>query len=254
MKVALISIATVLGLVFSVHFGMVGMAFGSGKKNLPKSFKRAGNVKQKFNRASHKGIAKNRFNRASRKSPKNRFNKLAKKGYAKSRFNRAVRKRNIKNRFNRKSKRGIINSKPYQRSRKRLKSKFGARAGKGYPKASFNKSATQRKPSSLYQNALQRNNPKEKLSRAARAVSKHPQYFGFKNNDAFAKKFRSEVSKNNFAAGQLRNILRNGRRTWGTSGGFPNGYITYTLKNGVGASWKSNGEFIGFRGPKNMNK
>ena len=56
-------------------------------------------------------------------------------------------------------------------------------------------------------------------------------------------------SQINEAANQhLQEILSNGARTYGVSGRYPNGWVTYTLIDGRGASWHSSGGFIGFRG------
>ncbi|MDO5980948.1 hypothetical protein [Flavivirga spongiicola] len=248
MKV-LVNIIALLSLIFSVHLGMTSIN-GNPKKNLPKSFKRAGSIKGKFNRASHKGFAKNRFNRASRPTLKKKFNRFSKKGYAKTRFNSNARKKSLKYIYNKKSKKNFA-KRSFNRksSHYRLKNKFNPPAKKGYIKTKFNKLSSH-KPSRLYKSALSKYK-KSDLTKAGREVTKHPNYFGFKNNKALREKYRSDNAINKLGAQKLKNILRNGTRTRGSGGRYPKGWITYTLKNGTAASWHSNGDFIGFRGLKN---
>lgn len=86
------------------------------------------------------------------------------------------------------------------------------------------------------------------LTNAGRAVTKHPQYFGFESTEALMKAHNTPAALNKLGAQSLKNILRNGTKTTGAGGRYPNGWVTYTLKNGNAASWTSDGIFIGFRG------
>ena len=86
------------------------------------------------------------------------------------------------------------------------------------------------------------------LTNAGRAVTKHPQYFGFESFEALQKIYRSTKAINDLASSRLKDILRNGTMTTGAGGRYPNGWVTYTLPNGNAASWELNGSFIGFRG------
>jgi len=88
------------------------------------------------------------------------------------------------------------------------------------------------------------------LTNAGRAVTKHPQYFGFESTEALMKVYRIPGSLNNLGSSTLKDILRNGARTTGAGGRYPNGWTTYTLPNGNAASWGLDGTFIGFRGIK----
>ena len=88
------------------------------------------------------------------------------------------------------------------------------------------------------------------LTNAGRGVTKHPEYFGFKSTEALMKVHNTPAALNELGARGLKNILRNGVRTTGAGGRYPNGWVTYTLKNGNAASWTSDGVFIGFRGIK----
>lgn len=62
------------------------------------------------------------------------------------------------------------------------------------------------------------------------------------------KVYNTLAALNKLGAQRLKDVLRKGVRTTGASGRYPNGWITYTLKNGNAASWTSDGVFIGFRG------
>ncbi len=86
------------------------------------------------------------------------------------------------------------------------------------------------------------------LTNAGRAVTKHPQYFGFESMEALQKVYRSPEAINNLASSRLKDVLRNGTMTTGAGGRYPNGWVTYTLPNGNAASWGVDGSFIGFRG------
>ncbi|MPT35424.1 MAG: hypothetical protein E2604_10130 [Flavobacterium sp.] len=88
------------------------------------------------------------------------------------------------------------------------------------------------------------------LTNAGRAVTKHPEYFGFESTEALMKVYRSPNALNNLGSSTLKDILRKGVRTTGAGGRYPNGWVTYTLPNGNAASWGLDGTFIGFRGIK----
>ncbi|MDX1920441.1 MAG: hemagglutinin repeat-containing protein, partial [Candidatus Caenarcaniphilales bacterium] len=86
------------------------------------------------------------------------------------------------------------------------------------------------------------------LTNAGRAVTKHPEYFGFNSTESLTKVYRTSEELNKLGADAIKNILRNGTKTTGANGRFPNGWITYTLPDGNAASWSLDGTFIGFRG------
>ena len=86
------------------------------------------------------------------------------------------------------------------------------------------------------------------LTEAGRAVTKHPEYFGFESNEVLRQVYRSDAQINNLASGRLKEVLRRGTISTGAGGRYPNGWTTFTLPNGNAASWGSNGSFIGFRG------
>ncbi|RMM48036.1 hypothetical protein ALQ77_100375, partial [Pseudomonas corrugata] len=86
------------------------------------------------------------------------------------------------------------------------------------------------------------------ISNGGRAVTKHPEYFGFENTEALRKVYRSDAQLNELAENSIRDILRGGVKTTGMSGRYPDGWMTYTLPNGKAASWGLDGKFIGFRG------
>jgi len=88
------------------------------------------------------------------------------------------------------------------------------------------------------------------LTNAGRAVTKHPEYFGFESTEALMKAYRSPGALNNLGSSTLKDVLRNGTRATGIGGRYPNGWVTYTLPNGNAASWGLDGVFIGFRGIK----
>lgn len=87
------------------------------------------------------------------------------------------------------------------------------------------------------------------MSKAGRAVTKRPNYSGFKNADDVGKVYRANEQLNDFASGQVKDMLENGVRTEGA--GLPGsvGWVTYTRSDGVAASWRTDGGFIEFRGP-----
>jgi hypothetical protein len=89
------------------------------------------------------------------------------------------------------------------------------------------------------------------LTVAGRAVTKHPEYFGFTSMENLSKVYRTTDQLNMLGSQSVRNILLDGTRTTGSGGRYPNGWITYTLPDGRAASWTIDGKFIGFRGLKN---
>ena len=86
------------------------------------------------------------------------------------------------------------------------------------------------------------------ISKAGRGVTKHPDYFGFKSTEEVRQVYRTNEQLNEFAGGQVVEILKKGVRTEGDGGPTGQGWVTYTKPDGVAASWTKNGEFIGFRG------
>ncbi len=90
----------------------------------------------------------------------------------------------------------------------------------------------------------------EDFTQAGRAVTKHPEYFGFNDLKSLQKVYNTPEKINELAAETLKDIIRNGDVTSGAGGRYPGGWQTYTLPNGTAASWHSGGDFIGFRGPR----
>ncbi|GAB7530634.1 hypothetical protein PS3A_30450 [Pseudomonas sp. 3A(2025)] len=86
------------------------------------------------------------------------------------------------------------------------------------------------------------------ITNAGRAVTKHPEYFGFNSTQELRQVYRSDAQLNDLAGKSVRNILENGVKTTGAGGRYPNGWVTYSLPDGRAASWSASGEFIGFRG------
>ncbi|NIE85795.1 MULTISPECIES: hypothetical protein [unclassified Burkholderia] len=86
------------------------------------------------------------------------------------------------------------------------------------------------------------------ITNAGRAVTKHPEYFGFDSTQDLRQVYRSDAQLNELAANAAQDILQNGTKTIGAGGRYPNGWVTYTLPDGRAASWATSGEFIGFRG------
>lgn len=99
-----------------------------------------------------------------------------------------------------------------------------------------------------YKNAISLFKGNKLLTNVGRAVTKHPQYFGFESTEALMKVHRTPQALNNLGSSTLKNIIRNGAKTTGAGGRYPNGWVTYTLQNGNAASWGADGAFIGFRG------
>jgi YD repeat-containing protein len=88
------------------------------------------------------------------------------------------------------------------------------------------------------------------MSKAGRAVTKHPNYFGFKTAEDVRQVYRTNEQLNNFASQQVKDILENGVRTEGEGGPLNQGWVTYTRSDDVAAAWTRTGEFIGFRGKR----
>ena len=88
------------------------------------------------------------------------------------------------------------------------------------------------------------------LTNIGRAVTKHPQYFGFESTEALMKVFRNPNAINKLGSDMVKDILRNGGKSTGAGGRYPQGWVTFTLPNGNAASWSVDGVFIGFRGLK----
>jgi hypothetical protein len=100
-----------------------------------------------------------------------------------------------------------------------------------------------------FRNAISPFKGNQRLTNAGRAITKHPGYFGFESTEALMKALTTEAI-NRLASERLKDILRNGKMTTGSGGRYPQGWVTFTLKNGNAASWDSSGKFIGFRGLK----
>jgi hypothetical protein len=101
---------------------------------------------------------------------------------------------------------------------------------------------------SAYKNAISLFKGNKLLTNVGRAVTKHPQYFGFESTEALMKVHKTPQALNNLGSSTLKNIIRNGVKTTGAGGRYPNGWVTYTLQSGNAASWGADGSFIGFRG------
>ncbi|MCI5125464.1 MAG: hypothetical protein D3925_13565, partial [Candidatus Electrothrix sp. AR5] len=99
----------------------------------------------------------------------------------------------------------------------------------------------------LYKSALGQFK-KTDFTNAGRAVTKHPEYFGFKNTEALRKVYNTDAKINKIAADTLKDIMRTGKTTTGAGGRYPNGWKTITAPDGRAASWHADGRFIGFRG------
>ena len=86
------------------------------------------------------------------------------------------------------------------------------------------------------------------FTQAGRAVTKHPEYFGFDDLASLQRVYNTPDKINRLAADSLKDIMRNGKVTTGAGGRYPDGWKTLTLPDGRAASWQANGDFIGFRG------
>lgn len=84
------------------------------------------------------------------------------------------------------------------------------------------------------------------MSKAARAVTKHPDYFGFKTAEGVRQVYRPNEQLNDVASKQVKDMLENGVRTEGEGGPLNQGWVT--CSDDVAAAWTRAGEFIGFRG------
>lgn len=100
---------------------------------------------------------------------------------------------------------------------------------------------------SLFKSALQPFK-KTKFTEGGRAVTKHPEYFGFDDLASLQKVYNTPQKLNALAADSLKSIIRNGKVTTGAGGRYPNGWKTITSPDGRAASWNVDGTFIGFRG------
>lgn len=89
------------------------------------------------------------------------------------------------------------------------------------------------------------------LTQAGRAATKHPEYFGYESTQAMQQALRQPGRINEVARERLEEVLANGVRTSGPPNhNNPAGWVTYTLEDGRGASFRPNGDFIGFRGTR----
>lgn len=103
-------------------------------------------------------------------------------------------------------------------------------------------------PVKAFKNAISSHKPGQAVTNAGVAVTKHSNYFGFETTEALRQVYRSDKALNKLGADFLKNVLRNGVKTTGAGGRYPQGWVTYTLPNGNAASWHLDGRFIGFRG------
>ncbi len=253
---------------------LLTLSFTGGPKrpkgNVPKSFKKAGRLKPKFNKATNKGIAKNKFNRSSRKPIKQKFNKVSRKGTAKNKFNKVAKRKELRQKFNKKSKRGYAKSNSKKNVRlnrlnKRAR-KFNLNSKRGYAVSRFNKSTVQKRkikkgkaaknklssnPKKLFKSAISKYKNSD-LTHVGRAVTKHPEYFGFKSNNDLRKVYRTDAAINKLGSDRLKEFLRKGDKSVNPrgKGRYRSGWINYSLKDGSIATWSTNGKFIGFRGPE----
>ncbi|CAE6837200.1 hypothetical protein [Paraburkholderia domus] len=85
------------------------------------------------------------------------------------------------------------------------------------------------------------------MSKAGRAATKHPEYFGFRSAEDLRQTYRTTDQLNQLASDAVRNALDNGVRTTGIGGRYADGWVTYTPPTGPSATFYSNGDFIGFR-------
>ncbi|MFO6296943.1 hemagglutinin repeat-containing protein [Rahnella selenatireducens] len=111
--------------------------------------------------------------------------------------------------------------------------------------------SSQAKINNLLNSALQPFKEGQNLTNAGRAVTKHPEYFGFESTEDLRKSYRSDAQLNKLAEESIQGILKGGTMTSGAGGRYPEGWVTYTLPDGRAASWSISGNFIGFRGMKN---
>lgn len=88
----------------------------------------------------------------------------------------------------------------------------------------------------------------QSITNAGRAVTKHPEYFGFSSTQELRKMYRTDSQINELAGKAINEILQSGVKSSGAGGRYPGGWITYTLPDGRAASWGGDGKFIGFRG------
>jgi len=101
---------------------------------------------------------------------------------------------------------------------------------------------------SLLASALSPFKDGQAITSAGRAVTKHPEYFGFDSTQELRQVYRSDAQLNDLAEKSVQDILENGVKTTGAGGRYPNGWVTYSLPDGRAASWSASGDFIGFRG------
>ncbi|EQA64248.1 intein C-terminal splicing domain protein [Leptospira alexanderi serovar Manhao 3 str. L 60] len=73
----------------------------------------------------------------------------------------------------------------------------------------------------------------QELSNAGRAVTKHPEYFGFSSTEDLQKIYSSPQAINELAQQKITDLLQNGVRTTGAGGRYPNGWVTYTAVSAI---------------------
>ena len=87
------------------------------------------------------------------------------------------------------------------------------------------------------------------LTHAGRAVTKHPEIFGYKNAELLRQVYRTDAALNELGLKGIQNILQNGRfglEFAQKAGGYS---LAFRLPNGAGARWSLTGEWIGFVKP-----
>lgn len=88
------------------------------------------------------------------------------------------------------------------------------------------------------------------LTEAGRAVTKHPQLFGYESTEALRQVVRTDAALNQLGREGIKNILQNGRFGIEYSVGLKTYNAVFRLPNGNGAWCGFNGEFVGFLTPR----
>lgn len=201
---------------------------------------RRGGVVSKYTRSGRGGLLSKKFNQ--------RVNR----GHRTYKRRQAIQKGRQRSQARKASARARKNFKKIAKNS--LKPRFAKKANKGRAKAGFNK-VNSHPRKKLYKSALSKHKPnKSKLTHAGKQASKHWKDFGFKSQKDYQNKYPKEQNQNKFASTRLKHILRKGVKTTGVTKRYPKGYITYTLRSGLGASWRHDGSFIGFRGKHNLTR
>ncbi|VDK89812.1 two-partner secretion system putative hemagglutinin TpsA2 [Pseudomonas aeruginosa] len=94
----------------------------------------------------------------------------------------------------------------------------------------------------------------QSITNAGRAVTKHPEYFGFSSTQELRKMYRTDSQINELAGKAINEILQSGVKSSGAGGRYPGGWITYTLPDGRAASWGGMVNLLDLEGCKNEAK